>query len=108
MYKELATDIPGFKSPGHGFLGGWARQGVLLLNAVLTVKAHDANSHANKGWEQFTDAVIARVSAQDQPCVFILWGGYAQKKGKCIDKNRHLVLAGAHPSPLSAHRGFFG
>ena len=108
MFKELAADVPGFQAPAHGCLAGWARQGVLLLNAVLTVKAHEANSHANKGWEAFTDAVLALVAARCSHVVFVLWGAYAQKKGAAIDKKRHLVLAGPHPSPLSAHRGFFG
>lgn len=108
MYKELATDIDGFKPPAHGYLAPWAEQGVLLLNAVLTVKAHTANAHAGLGWEQFTDAVIDHVNKHGNNCVFILWGGYAQKKGKRIDTKKHCVLNGPHPSPLSCHRGFFG
>ncbi|KAL4646675.1 uracil-DNA glycosylase [Arapaima gigas] len=108
MYKELASDIEGFRHPGHGDLTGWAKQGVLLLNAVLTVRAHQANSHKDKGWEKFTDAVFQWLSTNLHGIVFILWGSYAQKKGANIDRSRHYVLQGLHPSPLSAHRGFFG
>ncbi|XP_067657292.1 uracil-DNA glycosylase-like [Haliotis asinina] len=108
MYKELENDIDGFKHPGHGTLTGWARQGVLLLNACLTVRAHNANSHAGKGWEKFTDAVISWLNKNGDGIVFMLWGSYAQKKGACIDKKRHHILKAVHPSPLSAHRGFFG
>ncbi|XP_016373329.1 uracil-DNA glycosylase-like isoform X2 [Sinocyclocheilus rhinocerous] len=108
IFKELASDIEGFEQPGHGDLTGWAKQGVLLLNAVLTVRAHQANSHKDKGWETFTDAVIHWLSTNMQGLVFILWGSYAQKKGAAIDKKRHHVLQTVHPSPLSAHRGFFG
>ncbi|XP_059400402.1 uracil-DNA glycosylase-like [Carassius carassius] len=108
IFKELASDIEGFEHPGHGDLSGWAKQGVLLLNAVLTVRAHQANSHKDKGWEMFTDAVIHWLSTYMQDLVFILWGSYAQKKGAAIDKERHHVLQTVHPSPLSAHRGFFG
>ncbi|XP_059405738.1 uracil-DNA glycosylase-like isoform X4 [Carassius carassius] len=108
IFKELASDIEGFEQPGHGDLTGWAKQGVLLLNAVLTVRAHQANSHKDKGWETFTDAVIHWLSTNMQGLVFILWGSYAQKKGAAIDKKRHNVLQTVHPSPLSAHRGFFG
>uniref|UniRef100_A0A8C1N0S0 Uracil-DNA glycosylase n=1 Tax=Cyprinus carpio TaxID=7962 RepID=A0A8C1N0S0_CYPCA len=108
IFKELASDIEGFEHPGHGDLTGWAKQGVLLLNAVLTVRAHQANSHKDKGWETFTDAVIHWLSTNMQGLVFILWGSYAQKKGAAIDKKRHHVLQTVHPSPLSAHRGFFG
>ncbi|XP_077062778.1 uracil-DNA glycosylase isoform X2 [Siphateles boraxobius] len=108
IFKELASDIEGFEQPGHGDLTGWATQGVLLLNAVLTVRAHQANSHKDKGWEIFTDAVVHWLSTNMQGLVFILWGSYAQKKGAAIDKNRHHVLQAVHPSPLSAHRGFFG
>ncbi|XP_052447513.1 uracil-DNA glycosylase [Carassius gibelio] len=108
IFKELASDIEGFEHPGHGDLSGWAKQGVLLLNAVLTVRAHQANSHKDKGWETFTDAVIHWLSTHTQDLVFILWGAYAQKKGAAIDKERHHVLQTVHPSPLSAHRGFFG
>jgi uracil-DNA glycosylase len=102
IYKELATDIPGFERPGHGYLMPWAEQGVLLLNAVLTVRAHEANSHKGRGWEQFTDAVIRSLNDRDQPVVFVLWGGYAKKKAGLIDGKRHTVIAAAHPSPLSA------
>ncbi|XP_054904927.1 uracil DNA glycosylase a isoform X2 [Poeciliopsis prolifica] len=108
MYKELAADIDGFQHPGHGDLTGWASQGVLLLNAVLTVRAHQANSHKDRGWETFTDAVIQRLSSNQEGVVFMLWGSYAQKKGAAIDRKRHHVLQTVHPSPLSAHRGFFG
>ncbi|XP_057214193.1 uracil DNA glycosylase a isoform X2 [Triplophysa rosa] len=108
MFKELASDIEGFEQPGHGNLTGWAKQGVLLLNAVLTVRAHQANSHKDKGWEMFTDAVVQWLNANSQGLVFILWGSYAQKKGAVINKKRHHVLQAVHPSPLSAHRGFFG
>lgn len=111
MYKELESDIEGFVRPKHGYLGGWAEQGVLLLNACLTVRKGEANSHKDKGWETFTDAVIKSLSKTRPPgLVFILWGSYAQKKGSIIDRKRpgHHVLSGPHPSPLSAHRGYFG
>uniref|UniRef100_A0A3Q3WXI2 Uracil-DNA glycosylase n=1 Tax=Mola mola TaxID=94237 RepID=A0A3Q3WXI2_MOLML len=108
MYKELASDIEGFQHPGHGDLTGWAKQGVLLLNAVLTVRAHQANSHKDKGWETFTDAVVECLSSNLEGLVFMLWGSYAQKKGAAINRKRHHVLQAVHPSPLSAHRGFFG
>ncbi|XP_051750989.1 uracil DNA glycosylase a isoform X1 [Ctenopharyngodon idella] len=108
IFKELASDINGFEQPGHGDLTGWANQGVLLLNAVLTVRAHQANSHKDKGWEIFTDAVVHWLSTNMEGLVFILWGSYAQKKGAAINKKRHHVLQAVHPSPLSAHRGFFG
>lgn len=108
MYKELCTDIEGFKTPSHGNLSHWAKQGVLLLNTVLTVQQSKAHSHAKLGWEQFTDAIIAELNENAQGVVFILWGSHAQKKGKKIDTQKHLVLAGAHPSPLSAYRGFWG
>ncbi|XP_061585983.1 uracil DNA glycosylase a isoform X2 [Cololabis saira] len=108
MYKELASDIEGFQHPGHGDLTGWAKQGVLLLNAVLTVRAHQANSHKDKGWETFTDAVVQKLSNNLEGLVFMLWGSYAQKKGAAINRKRHHVLQAVHPSPLSAHRGFFG
>ncbi|XP_029999776.1 uracil-DNA glycosylase isoform X1 [Sphaeramia orbicularis] len=108
MYKELSTDIEGFEHPGHGDLSGWAKQGVLLLNAVLTVRAHQANSHKDKGWETFTDAVVLWLSNNLEGLVFMLWGSYAQKKGAAINRKRHHVLQAVHPSPLSAHRGFFG
>ncbi|XP_062399623.1 uracil DNA glycosylase a isoform X1 [Sardina pilchardus] len=108
MYKELCSDIEGFQHPGHGDLTGWTKQGVLLLNAVLTVRAHQANSHKDRGWETFTDAVIQWLSTNLDGLVFMLWGAYAQKKGAAINKKRHHVLQAVHPSPLSAHRGFFG
>lgn len=108
MYKELMTDIPGFQQPDHGFLEGWAQQGVLLLNTVLTVEAGKAHSHANLGWETFTDRVIAALNKYKQNIVFLLWGSHAQKKGSIIDCKRHHILKAPHPSPLSAHRGFFG
>lgn len=107
MYKELVTDV-GFQHPGHGNLTHWAQQGVLLLNAVLTVQMANANSHQGKGWELFTDKVVEVVNQQAQPSVFMLWGSYAQKKGRMIDATKHLVLKAPHPSPLSARRGFFG
>ncbi|RUT03159.1 uracil-DNA glycosylase [Dulcicalothrix desertica PCC 7102] len=107
MYKELKDDI-GCDIPSTGYLVEWAKQGVLMLNAVLTVRAHTANSHKNKGWEKFTDAVISQVNQKSDPVVFVLWGGYAQKKLKLIDTTRHIVIQSAHPSPLSAHNGFFG
>jgi len=108
IYKELVTDINGFTTPEHGYLQGWAKQGVFLLNTVLTVEQGQAHSHKHLGWEQFTDNVIAHINEHCQGVVFILWGAHAQKKGKSIDRQRHHVLAGPHPSPLSAHRGFFG
>lgn len=108
IYKELAQDIPGFVIPQHGDLRHWAEQGVLLLNTVLTVQAGQAHSHASWGWETFTDAVVAQLNAQTENLVFLLWGSHAQKKGSMIDRHKHLVLSSAHPSPLSAHRGFLG
>ena len=108
IYKELATDIAGFQMPAHGYLQHWAEQGVLLLNTVLTVRAGQAHSHAAFGWETFTDCVIRSLAEQREGLVFILWGSHAQKKGAFIDRSRHLVLSAPHPSPLSAHRGFFG
>lgn len=109
MYKELKNDIGAeFVTPSHGNLTGWAEQGVLLLNAVLTVRAHLANSHKDKGWEQFTDAVIKWLNANSSGIIFLLWGAYAQKKGQFIDQKKHDVLKCAHPSPLSVHKGFFG
>jgi len=107
IFKELKDDV-GRDIPASGDLTPWAQQGVLLLNATLTVQAHRAGSHQGKGWETFTDAVISHLATQRQNLVFILWGAYAQRKGAFIDRSRHLVLASAHPSPLSAHRGFFG
>lgn len=108
IYKELADDIPGFQIPQHGYLQHWAEQGVLLLNTVLTVRAGQAHSHAELGWETFTDQVIAILNAQREHIVFMLWGSHAQKKGAMIDRHKHLVLSAPHPSPLSAYRGFFG
>jgi uracil-DNA glycosylase len=107
ILKELHDDV-GCPIPDHGCLDSWARNGVLLLNAVLTVRAHAAASHAGKGWEQFTDEVIRTVNAKDHRVVFILWGSYARKKKALIDTSRHVVIESAHPSPLSAHNGFFG
>ncbi len=108
IYKELVTDINGFITPEHGYLQSWADQGVFLLNTVLTVEQGQAHSHKHLGWEQFTDNVITHINEHCQGVVFILWGAHAQKKGKSIDRQRHHVLSGPHPSPLSAHRGFFG
>ncbi len=107
MYKEIKTDL-GIEIPQSGNLERWADQGVLLLNATLTVRAGHAGSHQGLGWEQFTDAVMQRLSDEKEHMVFMLWGRYAQEKGKHIDATRHLVLKAAHPSPLSAHNGFFG
>eukprot|EP00002_Diphylleia_rotans_P035367 TRINITY_DN770_c0_g1_i1.p1 TRINITY_DN770_c0_g1~~TRINITY_DN770_c0_g1_i1.p1 ORF type:complete len:300 (-),score=72.23 TRINITY_DN770_c0_g1_i1:211-1110(-) len=101
IYKEMATDLPGFKVPSHGCLVEWAREGVLLLNATLTVQAHQANSHKDSGWQQFTDAVIQIISQKRSNVVFLLWGGFAQKKEKLINKQKNHVVIGAHPSPLS-------
>jgi uracil-DNA glycosylase len=106
MFKELHDDL-GCRIPNNGYLTPWAEQGLLMLNAVLTVRAHEANSHKDKGWETFTDAIIRAVNDKPDPVVFVLWGNYAQKKEKLIDTSRHRVLKGAHPSPLSA-RKFFG
>ncbi|MDF2179511.1 uracil-DNA glycosylase [Aliiglaciecola sp. CAU 1673] len=108
MFKELKSDIPGFQIPQHGCLQKWAEQGVLLLNTVLTVEQGLAHSHAKFGWEQFTDRVIQLLNEAGQGIVFLLWGSHAQKKGAIIDGNKHFVLKAPHPSPLSAHRGFFG
>jgi len=107
ILKELRDDL-GLPAPDHGCLQAWARRGVLLLNAVLTVERGRAGAHQGKGWEQFTDAVVAAVNGQRDHVVFLLWGSQAQKKGAAIDRHRHLVLTAPHPSPLSAHRGFFG
>ncbi len=107
IYKELRDDA-GFRIPNNGYLVHWAEQGILMLNAVLTVRAGEANSHKNKGWEKFTDAAINAVNSKPDPVVFVLWGGYAQKKVKLIDTSRHVIIQSAHPSPLSAHAGFFG
>ncbi|PSU22617.1 uracil-DNA glycosylase [Photobacterium kishitanii] len=108
MYKELATDINGFTIPDHGYLQPWAEQGVLLLNTVLTVEQGNAHSHAKIGWETFTDRAIEYINDNTEGVIFLLWGAHAQKKGKKIDLERHHVLTSAHPSPLSAYRGFFG
>ena len=107
IYKELQSDL-GVPPARHGYLESWAKQGVLLLNSVLTVERGNAASHQKQGWEQFTDAVIARVNEQRTPAVFMLWGAYAQRKAAFVDQSRHLVLKAAHPSPLSAHNSFFG
>jgi uracil-DNA glycosylase len=106
IYKELESDL-GIRPARHGFLEPWARQGVLLLNSVLTVEMGRAASHRERGWERFTDAIVAEVNARADPVVFMLWGSYAQKKAAGLDP-RHLVLKAPHPSPLSAHSGFFG
>jgi uracil-DNA glycosylase len=98
----------GFRIPNNGYLVPWAEQGILMLNAVLTVRAHEPNSHKNHGWERFTDAAIRAVNEKRNPVVFVLWGGYAQKKLSLIDTARHAVIQSAHPSPLSARSGFFG
>jgi uracil-DNA glycosylase len=107
IYKELHDDL-GCSIPNNGYLKKWADQGVLLLNTVLTVRAHQANSHQGQGWEQFTDAVISAVNKQDRPIVYMLWGRPAQTKIKMLDNPKHLILKAPHPSPLSAYRGFFG
>jgi uracil-DNA glycosylase len=107
IFKELESDL-GLRRPGHGFLEHWASQGVLLLNSVLTVENGRAGSHRDRGWERFTDSVVRLVNARSDPVVFLLWGSYAQKKAAFVDQTRHLVLKAAHPSPLSAHSGFFG
>jgi len=107
IFKEIETDL-GILKPKSGNLERWAKQGVLLLNATLTVRADLAGSHQKKGWEQFTDAVISKINKKKNNVVFLLWGAYAQKKGEAIDRNRHLVRESVHPSPLSASRGFFG
>ncbi|WP_054955065.1 uracil-DNA glycosylase [Paenibacillus dakarensis] len=107
IYKEMASDL-GVSAPRHGSLMHWANQGVLLLNAVLTVRDGKPNSHKGIGWERFTDAVIAKLNERTTPMVFILWGSYAQKKGSFINRGRHMVLESSHPSPLSARRGFLG
>lgn len=108
IYKELANDIDGFAIPEHGTLTKWAEQGVLLLNTVLTVEQGKAHSHAKWGWETYTDSVINAVNQHCSNVVFLLWGAHAQKKGASLDTSKHLVLSAPHPSPLSAHRGFFG
>lgn len=107
IYKEMESDL-GIKSPQHGNLEKWAKQGVFLLNATLTVRKNQAGSHQNKGWEIFTDRVISLISEKSENIVFLLWGSYAQKKSTLIDAKKHLILKSVHPSPLSAYRGFFG
>lgn len=107
IFKEIKADL-GKPIPQSGDLERWAKQGVLLLNATLTVRSGTPGSHQNKGWEQFTDAIIKKISDEKQNVVFLLWGAYAQKKGEIIDRSKHLVLMSAHPSPFSADRGFFG
>lgn len=107
IYQELHDDL-GCTIPNHGCLTKWAEQGVLMLNTVLTVRAHQANSHQGIGWEEFTDAAIRVLNAQDRPIVYILWGSPAQRKARMLDNPRHLILKSPHPSPLSASRGFFG
>ncbi len=107
IFKELRDDL-GCSIPNHGNLEPWAKQGVLLLNAVLTVRAGQANSHKDKGWETFTDRVIQAVSDKNDPVVFVLWGSYARKKSRLIDSSHHTIVQSAHPSPLSANNGFFG
>ena len=107
IFKEIHRDL-GLPIPTHGCLQAWAEQGVLLLNAVLTVEQAQAGSHAKRGWERFTSRVIEIINARREHCVFLLWGNYAQRKGEQIDRQRHCVLTSVHPSPLSAHRGFIG
>lgn len=107
IYQELHDDL-GCTIPGHGCLTKWAEQGVLMLNTVLTVRAHQANSHQGIGWEQFTDAAILALNAQERPIVYILWGSPAQRKARMLNNPKHLILKAPHPSPLSASRGFFG
>ena len=107
IYKELNADV-GITIPNHGYLEKWAKQGVLLLNTVLTVRAHQANSHQNRGWEQFTDAIIHTLNEMDRPIVYLLWGKPAQTKASMLNNPKQLVLKAPHPSPLSAYRGFFG
>jgi len=107
IYEELRTDLD-CKIPNNGYLTKWADQGVLLLNTVLTVRAHEPNSHQGKGWEKFTDAIIKKVNEQDRPIVYMLWGKPAQTKIKMLNNKKHLILTAPHPSPLSAYRGFFG
>jgi uracil-DNA glycosylase len=107
IFKELESDL-GIKPARHGFLEHWARQGVLLLNSVLTVEMGRAASHRDRGWERFTDAIVRQINERADPVVFMLWGSYAQKKAAFVDTSRHLVLRAPHPSPLSAHSGFFG
>jgi uracil-DNA glycosylase len=108
IYKELVDDFPGYVMPNHGELTKWADQGVLLLNATLTVRAHEANSHQGKGWEVFTDRIIMELSEKREGIVFLLWGKYAQNKSALINGSKHIVLMAPHPSPFSAHTGFLG
>ncbi|MGQ8364851.1 uracil-DNA glycosylase [Glaciecola sp. 1036] len=108
IFKELENDITDFSTPSHGDLTAWAKQGVLLLNTVLTVRNGEANSHKGRGWEKFTDAVISAISEHLSGVVFLLWGSPAQKKSQLIDASKHAILKAVHPSPLSAHRGFLG
>jgi uracil-DNA glycosylase len=108
IFAELVTDIEGFQIPQSGDLTKWAKQGVLLLNATLTVRAHQAASHQKQGWETLTDQIIAKISSELENVVFILWGSYAQKKSVLIDDSKHLILKAVHPSPLSVYRGFYG
>jgi uracil-DNA glycosylase len=108
IYKELDQDNVDFNNPGHGHLENWAKQGVLLLNSVLTVEKNSPASHANQGWEVFTDQVITLLNDNKENLVFLLWGAYANKKSVLIDSNKHLILSAAHPSPFSAYKGFFG
>lgn len=107
IYKEIETDL-GIKPPSHGYLADWAGQGVLLLNTVLTVRRGEANSHRGKGWETFTDRVTEALNEREKPMVFILWGANAREKAKLITNKEHMIITGAHPSPLSAWKGFFG
>jgi len=107
IFIELHNDV-GCRIPNNGYLVPWAKQGILMLNAVLTVRAHSPNSHKGKGWETFTDTIIRKVNEKDSPVVFVLWGNYAQKKLNLIDTYRHVIVQSAHPSPLSAKNGFFG
>ncbi len=107
IYKELESDV-GINIPNHGYLVSLAKQGVLLLNTVLTVRAHEANSHKNKGWEKFSDAIVDILNKQDRPIVYMLWGKPAQSKMKRLNNENHLILTAPHPSPLSSYRGFFG
>jgi len=107
VFKELKDDL-GCRIPNNGYLTPWAQQNILMLNAVLTVRAHQAGSHRNKGWEKFTDRVIQTVNDKESPVVFVLWGNYAQQKIPLIDTNKHAIVKAAHPSPLSAKKGFFG
>jgi len=108
IFKELVKDIPGFTIPTHGDLSSWAEQGVLLLNATLTVRDSSPGSHQKKGWEEFTDKVIKTISEQKEGIVFILWGAFAQAKAELIDQTKHFIIKSPHPSPFSADRGFFG